>query len=280
MGASRTAPPGRRVRALLAGLVPLVLAGCESTPRVGEVVTAQVTAQPRARAELTGGFTPLHAALRAGVVRADAERGRLVLAQCLEPDAGAPDGLRARVATLLLPEGVQAPPGALLDIDTLGGAHATDSRRHGRFVALAPASSAQAEPAAWRTVFGRARPLCRPPGLPEGRWRVQSTRTVAAWELGFAQAERARHDAFSDADFAAGRVLELRCQLKVLDGSDWTLMTWLARAAEGPPPPVGAVLRLRAGAEEGGDAPGPPAQVLGPAPGVAAPGGQAVVRCR
>lgn len=271
----------RTAAAVLSGVALVMgLGGCESTPRIGETVQAQVTALPRSRADLDTGFTALHAALRAGVVRADAERGRLLRAQCLEPDPGARDGLRPRVATLRLPDGVQAAAGTLIDIDHLQGAHAADSRRHGRYVAPAPASTPATAPEAWRSLFGSARPLCRPAGLPEGRWRVQVAGPVAAWELDFAQAEMARHAAFDDAELAAGRIVQLSCQLKVMDGSDWTVVTWLARLPEGLQPRQGEVLRLQAGAEELGKDRGPLARVLGPAPGVAAPGGNAIVRCR
>jgi hypothetical protein len=267
-----------RVFGVFAGAAATLLTGCESVPRPGDVVTAQVVAQPRSRAEIPAPFGALHAALRAGVERADAERGRLLSAQCLQPDTGARDGVRGRVATVLVPDGVPAPPGALLEIE-IDAQVGADARPHGRFAGLAPATTPAAEPAAWARSFGRDRPLCRPAGLAEGRWRVQSGGPVAAWELGFARAELARHDSLGDAELAAGRVVQVSCRLKVVDGSDWTLVTWLARHPDGPALQVGDVVRLRAGADEGGGATGALAQVLGPAPGVRAPGGNAVVRC-
>lgn len=263
----------------VAGLVGL--AGCESTPRPGATVHAQVLEQPRSRGELSGGSTSLHAALGAGVGRAEAERGRLWRAQCVEPDAASREGLRPRVATLLLPEGTAARPGALVEIDALQGDHPTDRHRHGRLVAVlaeaAPADNAEA--AGWRRIFDRLRPLCRPDGVGDGRWRVQLLGAVTAWEVDFAQAERVRHGAFDAAEFEAGRVVVVACQLKMVDGGDWNRLRWLARVPAGPAPRVGDVVQLRVGAQEFSRDTEPIAEVLAPAPGVPRPPGTGVVRC-
>jgi hypothetical protein len=273
-----------RARAAVTALAVLALAGlaaCESTPRPGATVRAQVLEQPRSRAELSGGDTALHAALGAGVGRAEAERGRLWRAQCVEPDPASHEGLRPRVATLLLPEGSAARAGALVEIGALSGGHANDRYRHGRLVAvLAEAGPAgTAEAAGWRRSFDRLRPLCRPEGVPEGRWRVQLLGAVTAWELDFAQAERMRHGAFDEAEFAAGRAVVVACQLKMVDGGDWNRLRWLARVPAGPAPRVGDVVELRVGAQEFSRDTAPIAEVLGPAPGVARPAGNGVVRC-
>jgi hypothetical protein len=257
-----------------------VLAGCESMPSPGEELRAQVVAVPRSRAELDGGFTRLHAALRAGVARADAEAGRLWLAQCVEPEASALEGLRPRTATLLLPPGLQPAVGTVVEIDALQGSHARDLRRHGRFVNALGSASAAADPSGWRRYLGNPRPLCRPDGAAEGRWRVQLVGAVAAWEIDFARAELARHDAIADAELAAGRVALVSCQLKVADGSDWTRPSWLTRTPDRPPLRVGDVVRIVAGAEEAGRAAGPLARVLEVVPGVAPPSDSGVVRCR
>lgn len=267
----------------IAGLVALLLAGfglagCESMPTPGQTVYAEVTALPRSRAELDGGFASLHAALQAGVSRRDAEQGRLLRAQCVDDDGAAPEGLRPRSATLLRPEGPAVAVGSVVEIEALQAAHAADRRRHGRLAAVLPPAPA-ADPA-WRIYFGTPRPLCRPPGLPDGRWRVQVAGPVAAWEIDFATAEKARHERFDDAELAAGRIVRLSCQLKVIDGADWSRVTWLARLPAGLDARPGQVLRLRAGAEEAGRRVAPLAAVLGPAPDRDAPGGTAVVRCR
>lgn len=260
---------------LVAGLV---LAGCESMPTPGDTVHAEVTAVPRSRGELGGGFTSLHAALHAGVARREAEQGRLLRAQCVDDDPAAPGGLRPRSATLLLPEGRTVAVGQVVEIDTLTAAHAADRRRHGRLVSVPPALAP--DDPAWRVSFGTPRPLCRPPGLAEGRWRVQLAGPVAAWEIDFALAEKARHESIDDTELAAGRIVQVSCQLKVIDGADWTRVNWLARLPAGLEARPGQVMRLRTGAEEGGRHSGPLAAVLGPAPERAAPGGTAVVRCR
>lgn len=263
-----------RTRAALGllSMLAVALAGCESAPSSGEVVIAGVVAVPKSRGELAGGFGQLHAALRAGVGRGEAAAGRLWLAQCLEADPTAPDGLLPRVATLVLPPGETAAFGALVQVDTLRGAHAADRRRHGRFVARVAERTPPpgAEAPGWRTYFGRPSPLCRADGMPEGRWQVQLRGAVAAWEIDFAQAELARHDSLGDDELAAGRVVVASCQLKVMDGSDWTRLSWVARVPGGQALAVGDVVRLRAGAEESGGRVAPLAQVLGPAPGSAA----------
>lgn len=279
--------PGDRIAlALGVGAACLPMAGCESIPAPGAQVQAEVVAIPKDRADLQGGFTHLHAALRAGVQRADAERDRLWLAQCVEPDAGAPGRVRSRTVTLLVPGplalGVAPGEGALVEIEALQGAHATDRHRHGRLTGVeAPAGPAASDAPGWRRDSGRLRPVCRPEGAAEGRWRVQLHRTVSAWEIDFAMAERARHESLTDAELAAGRVVVARCQLKVVDGSHWTRPSWIARLPQGQAARVGDLVQLRTGAEEAGRATAPLAQVLGPGlrQGVARPQAPGVVRC-
>ncbi len=265
-----------RAPALLA--LAALLAGCESVPDSGDVVTAQVLAQPRSRAELAGGYTGLHAALRAGVARADAERGRLWRAQCVDPDAGT--GVRGRAMTLLLPDGVDPAPGALVEVAPLEGTG--PQGRHARFIAVlaGPLPAGAPLPPGWRLSFDRPRPLCSPPGAAAGRVHVQLSGAVAAWEIDFAQAELARHSLASDAELAAGRIVVVACQLKVADGSDWTRPSWIARVPGTLAARVGAVVRLRAGAEDGGRHAAPLADVLDLLPGVPPAPGNGVVRCR
>lgn len=102
---------------------------------------------------------------------------------------------------------------------------------------------------------------------------------VPAWAFDFAAAGLRRLDALRDSDLAAGRVLRLGCQLKVLDGGDWYTPTWVATTPEALHLKPGEVVRLRAGAEAGSKDAGPPAEVLGRSSGVATPGGKALVRC-
>lgn len=272
----------------LPAVIASSLVGCQLTPSSGEVVDAQVVAVPRSRADLEGGFTDLHAALAAGVGRAEAEGGRLWRARCVEPDASARDGQQPRIATLLLPEGTALRAGALVEIDAQPRAEATDGRlatdrhRHGRFVAVVadggPAGNAEA--ANGQSDFDRSRPLCRQEGLALGHWRVQLLGAVQAWEVDFAQAERARHGAFDDAEIAVGRVVVIACQLKTMDGGDWNRPRWLARVRTPATPGVGDVVQVRVGAREFSRDAAPVAEVLAPATSMTRALGGGVVRCR
>jgi hypothetical protein len=253
----------------------LLLAACETIPDAGSTITAQVLALPKDRAALGGGHSHLYSALRAGVTRAEAERGRVATGQCGDVDASASGGVRWRVATTVLPDGLKAAPGLLVEIDV--PASAGEVRPHGVFVATVK----DPDPAHFvRSAVGDAmRPLCRPPGAPEGRWRLQVRGAVPAWEFDFAMPELARRDRFTDAELAAGRVAVVVCQLKVADGSDWNRPSWLARLPAGLTLRVGDVVRVRAGASEMGKAVEPATEVLAVVPGATAPGGLAVVRC-
>jgi hypothetical protein len=263
--------------------VAVLLAGCESIPAPGTTIVAQVMEVPRTRAELAGAYGHLYQALRAGVTRADAQSERLVIAQCGQPDTAARDGMRWHVVTTVLPPTLRPTPGLVLDVevtlpqDSVAGASSAP-RRHGAFVAaVATPDPAQMVRSA---IADSLRPLCLPPGSASGHWRVQFSRTVAPWEIDFAVAELARRDRVADAEIGAGRVALVGCQLKVIDGGDWNRPTWLARAPEGVALRVGDVVRVHAGASEMGKDVEPLSEVLGPAPGVVAPQGLAVVRCR
>lgn len=254
-----------------------LLASCESIPAPGETVIAQVLEVPRDRAELRGAHSHLYAALRVGVVRADAEHGRLALGRCAEPDERARGGVRVHVATTVLPVGTPATRGAVVEVALAQLSPGGPTQRHGVFVASVPTPEPAhvVRPAAG----GSTRPLCRPPGLPQGRWRIELSGPVSAWEIDFARAELARREQFGDDELADGRVVLAGCQLKVVDGSDWNRPTWLARAQAGLSLRVGDVVRLRSGASEMDKTSEPLAEVLGPAPGVTAPSGVSVVRC-
>lgn len=264
------------MRALALVAVGLLVGACQSTPGPGSETRAQVTELPAQRGDLRGGHRYLHPALRAGVTRADLEAGRLVRGECAEPDAGRPQGRRWVGVTALLPAGTPVTLRSLIEVDTAGDA---GPLRHGRYRGPGPALDATTgfatEPGGERLAV-----WCRPPGAAAGSaLRVLVRGTVPAWEHAFAVAEMQRHDRFSDADFAQGRVAVVRCQLKVVDGGDWHAPDWLARVPPGLALRPGDVVRLRAGAVEGSTDTDPEPQVLARVDGERGPGGNAVVRC-
>ncbi|NIM42217.1 MAG: hypothetical protein GTN84_16685 [Hydrogenophaga sp.] len=130
----------------------------------------------------------------------------------------------------------------------------------------------------WHTVT-----VLLPPGVRLPRRTVADVHElrgpVPAWAFDFAAAGLRRLDALRDSDLAAGRVLRLGCQLKVLDGGDWYAPVWVATAPDRLRLAPGDVVRLRVGAEAGSKDAGPPAEVLERRTDVAAPGGKALVRC-
>lgn len=267
--------PRSTLPALLA--LTTLLAACQTTPSPGSETRAQVTERPASRDALRGGYLFLQPALQAGVDRATVEAGRLVRGECAEPDPSAPQGRRWIGVTALLPAGVQAAPRSLIDVDAPGQ---TGRLRHAVWRAAGPALDA-------RTGFptdavgDRLAVWCRAaPDAPASRLRLRVSGPVSAWEHDFAVAERARLARFSDADFAAGRVAVLRCQLKVIDGGDWYQPVWLARVPDGLALRVDDVVRLRAGATEGSKDTGPEPQVIARLDGERAPAGLAVVNCR
>lgn len=261
--------------AAVAALV--LLSACETTPSVGATATAQVIAIPRSRADLPGSYGEVHAAVRAGVTRSSAERGRLVLGQCAERDPTAHRGVRWRSVTTVLPEGVAATRGTLVEIDQLVASPSDEGRHHGRFVAAGGTlDPAHAIPS---SVSDEPGTVCRPGGLPGGRMRVRLHSPVPADAYDFGAAELRRQQQFSDAELAAGRVVTLACQLKVVDGSDWYKAGWIARMPEGLDLQVGDAVRVRAGAEDASKDVEPMTQVLA-LDATAAARRNAVVRCR
>ena len=253
-----------------------VLAACQTTPRAGSDTRVQVTEIPTQREQLRGGYRHLHPALRAGVTRADFEAGRLVQGECAEPDATQPQGRRWVGVTVLLPAGTAIAAQSLIEVDTTGqgGRH-----RHGRFVGAGPALNGTTGFVPWPGSDRRAAWCRASDAATSGVLRVLVRGAVPTWEHPFAVAELARPDRFSVADFAAGRVAVVRCQLKVVDGGDWHAPDWLARVPPGLNLKIGDVVRLRAGADEGSKDTGPEAQVLARLDGERGPGGNAVVRC-
>lgn len=270
-GLGRQPPHG----AALVAMAVLVSA-CQTTPRAGSETRAQVTDLPAQREQLRGGYRHLHPALRDGVTRAELDAGRLVRGECAEPDPTQPQGRRWIGVTVLLPANSQAAPRTLIEVDTRD---ASGPMRHGRYLGPLPALNATTgfatEPGSDRLAV-----WCHRPGVAARQvLQVVVRGTVQGWEHAFATAEWLRHDRFSDADFAAGRVAVVRCQLKMADGGNWHTPDWLARVPPGLRVGTGDVVRLRVGAEEGSRDSGPEPQVLARMDGESSPGGNAVVRC-
>lgn len=247
---------------VLMAVSSLLLAGCETAPRSGAQSHAAVTQVARERSQLGGTYRHLHAALRAGVTRADVAAGRLVRGECLAPEEGPGGGVRAQVFTLLLPQGLSLPLQTLADAQEV---RADGSSRHLRYLAGgAELGPTDMRPSAF--AGGRDYPLCRQPGSAASQSRLLVTGVYQGWEFDFAAAELARHDQFSDAELAAGRVVQVSCQLKVVDGSDWYAPVWWARVPSGLSLQPGDAVLLQAGAENGSKDTGPLAQVLARAP--------------
>jgi hypothetical protein len=263
-----------RLLAAAACAAAALLAGCQTTPPAGSVVTAQVLDVPRTRAGLKPLYADLHAAVLAGVTREDAARGRLVLGECAEPDGAAQGGLRFPLVTVVLPPGVQAQPGTLVDVGDVLSAAGASPRFHGRFRALGPPLTAET---AVQSPFGdRLHARCDAAGRG---MRVQVRRAIHASEVDFARPEVRRHQGVRDEEFARGLVAIAACQLKVVDGADWYRPAWIARVPAGLELRPGQVVRLRTGAAESSTDTEPLAEVIGLDARNAPPGGNAVVRC-
>ncbi|HSX95269.1 MAG TPA: hypothetical protein VLG41_20255 [Hydrogenophaga sp.] len=265
---------------LLALALCAALAACETAPRAGSQTQAQVLDVVKDRHAVRDGHPELYAALRAGVTRRELDEGRLVEGECGVPDGAQPSGMRWHTMTVLLPPGVRLPSGSVADVRELRAAWpapdgSVPARLHGVYestaTVLGDAGAAALGP--------RPGTRCQVPDAPSGRWRVALRGPVPAWAFDFAEAGLRRLDALRDSDLAAGRVLRLGCQLKVLDGGDWYAPVWVATAPDTLRLKPGEVVRLRAGAEAGSKDTGPPAEVLERHSGVAAPGGHALVRC-
>lgn len=269
----------RATTPLAGAVVALLLSACQTTPSPGSDIRAQVHAVPLTRQALDrgAGYGDLHAALRAGATAADAKTQRLVLATCGLPEAGldAEPAGRARLYTVttVLPAGVVLERGAVLQLQVDGdpfGLTRHDWRFpavHGRFKALAPAGRVLDENTGvpWRLKPGdtpKMQVRCWPVGGEPGLAQASYFRTVRDDEMHFAAAEAARHALFSDAELAAGRVVRLRCRLRMADGGEWHTPEFLARAPGSLPLQIGDVVRLRAGVDEASRQGGPVGQVL------------------
>lgn len=279
------APPAARAADRLAATAALwvacaALAGCETAPRAGVLTRAQVLDVVKDRHGVRDGHPELYAALRAGVTRRELEEGRLFEGECGLPDAAQASGMRWLTVTVLAPAGLRLASGSVVDVRGLRAAWpAVDGGAAPRWHGVYAGSASALGEAAASALSPRPGAPCQAPGAPPGQWRVKLRGPAPAWAFDFAQAGLRRLDALRDSDLAAGRVLRLGCQLKVLDGGDWYAPVWVATAPEALRLRVGDVVRLRAGAEAGSKDPDPPAEVLERLTGVAAPGGHALVRC-
>ncbi len=249
-----------------------LLAACETAPRVGAETTAQVLQVAPDRDSLRDGYPALHAALRAGVSRRDLEDARLVQGECSVPDAGRPGGVRWISVTTLVPRGTVLPQGSRIVVRDARSAWASveparASALHGQFVRVDD------------TAPTRTTPTCHPNEQGGGSWHLRVHMTPPAWQHDFAVAAFQRLDALRDEDFAAGRVVRLACQLKVIDGGDWNAPQWVAVAPAPLRLKVGDIVRLRAGAQMESKDVAPRAEVLARLDHVAAPAGNATVRC-
>lgn len=272
------AAPAARAAALLAACA--ALAGCETAPRAGGLTRAQVLDVVRDRHEVRDGHPELYAALRAGVTRREFEEGRLFEGECGLPDGSQASGMRWFTVTVLAPAGLRLASGSAVDVRGLRAAWpAVDGGPPPRWHGVYAGSAGALGEAAASALSPRPAAPCQAPGAPPGQWRVKLRGPAPAWAYEFAQAGLRRLDALRDSDLAAGRVLRLGCQLKVLDGGDWYAPVWVATAPEALRLRAGDVVRLRAGAEAGSKDAGPPAEVLERLDGVAAPGVHALVRC-
>lgn len=263
-----------------AAVATLLLAACQSAPPTGTIATAEVVAVVESADRLRGALAELHPALRAGVTRDEVRGGRLALGRCVDVDPTDPARLLQRRVSVRLPAGAAA-PATLVEATAVaapapGDASPAAAQWHAEWRGIGPAldASSGVRP------FGAnhpLEPLCRPSALPAGVVRValQGLARVADFDL--AAAELARHDQFTRADFAAGRVLRLRCELKVADGTPWRPVQWLALAPEGLAPREGDRVRLRAGAADETLATHPLAEVIERLPAVADARGP--VRC-
>ncbi|MCM3565657.1 MAG: hypothetical protein ACO1OR_00740 [Hydrogenophaga sp.] len=271
------ADPTPRSTTRLASIAALalcsLLAACETAPRAGAETTAQVLQVAPDRDSLRDGYPALHAALRAGVVRRDLEEARLVQGECGVPDASRSGGTRWVSVTTLVPRGTALAQGSRIVVRDARSAWAgvapeRASALHGQFVRVDDTPPTRTTPACHTS---------EPAGATT--WHLRVHLTPPAWQHDFASAAFQRLDALRDEDFAAGRVLRLGCQLKVIDGGDWYAPQWVALAPPQLPLKVGDVVRLRAGAQMESKDVGPRAEVLARLDNVPTPAGNATVRC-
>lgn len=229
-------------------LALLGLAGCQTTPSVGSTGIVQVLALPQTRsalqhwARLDASFAVHEAAIR---------DSRLLNVRCLIADASAYAGFRTWQGYALAAQRGAAQPGEVVALEADGTAPPTNNiYRLGKVV-----KNWQALPLVTRA--GSPRPantsdlMC--PLDAQGRPAAATVDIpVQTWEWDFAQAERARHSQFSDADFAAGRVAVGACALRDTAGQVYHQPQWLLRVPAGQSLRVGDVVEVVFGEVESG----------------------------
>lgn len=236
------------LRSLLLTWIALLLAGCQLTPGEGSLGRVLVSQVPLQRSELHQ-FSRLDPWLE----RFDSEirAGRLVAVRCVIVDATAFDGYRQWQRLALLPA-----RGTALEKDYVRiGKHADPALAGQLFQYQATIDDASALPFylhSYRpggTVFRELECRFGPDGVPQA---VEVGMAVQAWTLDFSRAERARHQQFSDADFAAGRVGVGSCALHDLFGESYYQPIWLFRVPAGSQISKGDVVELQFGETEAG----------------------------
>lgn len=255
------------LRAVVVWAACLSLAGCESLPASGQTIRVEVVAVPLARAQLPRRNAQLLPALDAGIPAEAVAAGRLVLATCSSGEDASRRTLRSVVT--LLPPGMAAPvSGALLEVARDAGEltrlGTVESWHHlGRY--LGSGAAALDERNGVRHVYpdgsSRLDAHCDRP-TRSGATSARVFRIVSPVEYREAAAMRARHALAGDEELAAGRIAEVRCELQVIDGSNWRTPHWLVRLPPGTAVAKGEVIEVRAGASEDSDAAGPLSRYL------------------
>lgn len=233
---------------LLLTLLVLMLSACQLTPDEGSLGRVLVSEVPTQRAALHQ-----FAQLEPWLEQFDSEirAGQLVQVRCVIPDEKAYDGYRQWQRLLLLPA-----RGTVQEKDYVRISKHADPALSGKlFQYQATISDASALPFylhSYRpggTVFRELECRFGADGVPQA---VEAGMAVQAWTLDFARAERARHQQFSDADFAAGRVGVGTCALRDIFGEYYYQPIWLFHVAEGSQIRKGDVVELRFGETESG----------------------------
>lgn len=213
----------------LALLALLGLSACQTTPDLGSTGIVQVVALPQARGQLQH-WARLDASFAAH--EAAISEGRLLRVRCLIADASAYGGSRTWQGHALAAQRGAAQPGEVVTLVSDGAALPENAiYRLGRVVKD------------WQTLPRLTRAGApRPPDASELLCQFDAQGRPAAatvdlpvqtWEWTFAQAERARHGQFSDADFATGRVAVGACALRDTAGQVYHQPLWLLRVPEG-----------------------------------------------
>lgn len=238
----------RLLQCLVLTGMALLLAGCQLTPGEGSLGRVLVSEVPLQRTALHQ-FSPLEPWL--DQFDREIRTGRLVPVRCVIPDATAFGGYRQWQRLALLPE-----RGAAQEKDYVRiGKHADPLLSDKLFLYQSTLSDASAlafylhSYRAGGTVFRELECRFGADGLPQA---VEIGMAVQAWTLDYSRAERARHQQFSDAEFAAGRVGVGTCALRDMFGEYYYQPMWLFHVPEGSQISKGDVVELRFGETEAG----------------------------